>query len=74
MFSFKMLKHHGLLDIEPIKLSPTWWNKRLGNDRDKRLENFIFSKRIINGHIHIRKWVGFGNEFDHFPFFLENSN
>jgi hypothetical protein len=62
----------GLLDITPIKLSPTWRNKRIGEDYiAKRLDHFLISENLVESPLLFRQWVGSGGESDHHPIFLE---
>ena len=40
-----------ILDIELVKLNPTWTNKRIGNVRiSKRLDRFLVSEDIMENH------------------------
>ena len=58
------------LDIEPVKLKPTWRNNRCGEGRvAKRLDIFLVSERMVDRHHYIRQWVGSGGHSDHFPIF-----
>ena len=51
-----------LIDLDPIKLNPTWRNKRVGEDRiAKRLDHFLIGEPIsCSQSIQARKWVDWG--------------
>ena len=43
------------LDIEPIKLKPTWKNNRCGEGRvAKRLDQILVTKRVVDIHHYIK--------------------
>jgi hypothetical protein len=66
------LEEAGLIDVAPIKISPTWRNKRLGEDYiAKRLDRFLISSSLVEEPLLFRQWTGSGGESDHFPIFLE---
>ena len=47
----RMLEKKEILDIELVKLNPTWTNKRIGNVRIcKRLDRFLVSEDIMENH------------------------
>ena len=52
----ELFKRNNLVDIIPTKLSPTWKNKRVGNEGvGKRLDHFLYG-RVLCGkmfQIHI---------------------
>jgi hypothetical protein len=61
-----------LLDIEPVKLKPTWRNNRVGEDSiAKRLDRFLLTDSFLENLVHLKQWIGFGGISDHFPIFLE---
>ena len=71
-FFVHKLMMQGLLDIEPVKLKPTWRNKRCGNARvAKRIDRFLVAERLVDSLFLVRQWVGSGGLSDHFPIFLE---
>lgn len=73
-FFIQRLEDNGLLDVESIKLQPTWRKKWVGAKRNaKRLDKFIISKGILNDYFGIREWIGSGGDSDHFHIFLEMS-
>jgi hypothetical protein len=68
----RKLDDAGLSDTEPVKLKPTWRNKRVGDDRTaKRLDRFLVSEPLIEDAIRIRQWVSSSGESDHFLVLLE---
>lgn len=61
-----------MLDIEPIKLKPTWRNNRGGDARvAKRIYRFLVAEQLVDRFFQIRQWVGSGGASDHFPIFFE---
>jgi hypothetical protein len=47
-FFVHKLGEAGLIDIAPIRLGPTWRNKRLGEDHiAKRLDHFLISSLLV---------------------------
>jgi exonuclease III len=55
-----------LLDIEPVKLKPTWRNNRVGEDSvAKRLDRFLLTDTLLENPIHLKQWIGFGGISDH---------
>ena len=52
---------HDLLDIAPINLSPTWQNKRKGENRvTKRLDRFLIADILVLECDLVRQWVASG--------------
>lgn len=51
-----------LFDLEPVKLNPTWRNRRSGEDQiAKRLDRFIVEEDIAFSHSSMaRQWVDWG--------------
>jgi hypothetical protein len=67
----KFLDQVGLVDVEPQKLTPTWCNRRVGDDRvAKRLDIFLLADEFLDSFDLVRQWVAFGGESDHFPILL----
>lgn len=62
-----------LIDLDPIKLNPTWRNRRVGEDKiAKRLDHFLIGDSIAYSQsIQSRQWVDWGGEFDHSLILLE---
>ena len=61
-----------MLDIEPLKLKPTWRNNRCAEDRiAMRIDHFLVAEQIVDRPLQIRQWVGCGGASDHFPIFLD---
>jgi hypothetical protein len=47
--SLEVLRRWGLIDVATIKLSPTWRNKRVGDDRvSKRVDKFLILEEFAN--------------------------
>jgi len=62
----------GWLDIDPLKLKPTWRNNRSGEARvAKRIDRFLVAEQLVDRFFLIRQWVGSGGNSDHFPIFFE---
>eukprot|EP00253_Pinus_taeda_P033955 PITA_33955 len=73
-FFIHFLQDHNLIDPSPISLSPTWRNRRSGEDRiAKRLDRFLISEGLIRLVPLFRQWVEATGNSDHFPIFLELS-
>eukprot|EP00253_Pinus_taeda_P035564 PITA_35564 len=71
-FFHNLLEDHHLTDPSPIKLKPTWRNRRVGEDRiAKRLDRFLLSEALISNAPIIRQWVEEIGNSDHFPIFLD---
>jgi hypothetical protein len=67
-----ILSKGGLLDLAPLKLCPTWRNKRTGEDQiTKRLDRFLIFDKILNQDLHYKQWVGSGGESNHSPILLD---
>jgi hypothetical protein len=48
-FFSSFLEKARLVDIEPVKLSPTWRNFRTGNEEvEKRLDRFLIFEALLN--------------------------
>eukprot|EP01018_Ginkgo_biloba_P034237 Gb_24170 [translate_table: standard] len=55
-FFIKSLEEVGLYDIEPVKLRPTWSNKRVGEERmTKRIDRFLMSESILDEQFCIKQ-------------------
>jgi len=71
-FFTQNLMNLNLIDIDPIKVKPTWRNMRSGNSRvAKRLDRFLVADSLVERHFLVRQWIGSGGQSDHFPIFLE---
>ena len=67
-FFVQKLVEKGLLDIEPVKLRPTWRNNRSGEARvAKRIDRFLIAEQLVDRSFLVRQWVGSGGHSDHFP-------
>eukprot|EP00253_Pinus_taeda_P018177 PITA_18177 len=73
-FFLNAITTHNLIDVNLIKLKPTWRNRRVGEARiAKRLDRFLLSEDLTTSIPMFRQWVGEGENSDHFPIFLEIS-
>jgi len=71
-FFVQNLVEKGWLDIEPLKLKPTWRNNRCGEHRiAKRIDRFLVAEQLVDRFFQVKQWVGSGGRSDHFPIFLE---
>eukprot|EP00253_Pinus_taeda_P019083 PITA_19083 len=71
-FFSNTLQAHNLIDVNTLKVKPTWRNRRIGEGRvAKRLDRFLISEDLTNDIPLFRKWVGEGGNSDHFPILLE---
>ena len=63
---------HGLVDIAPNVILPTWTNRRVGSDNIcKRLDRLMISADLLDHELCFRQWVGCGGDLDHHPVFLQ---
>jgi hypothetical protein len=59
------------VDVEPVKLLPTWRNGRSGQDYiAKRLDRFLLSENLVSSGIRYRSWVCNVKISDHMPVIL----
>jgi hypothetical protein len=66
-----LIQEEGLVDVEPIKLLPTWRNGRGGQDYiAKRLDIFLISEDLALSGIRYRTWLSHLNISDHLPVIL----
>eukprot|EP00253_Pinus_taeda_P014847 PITA_14847 len=71
-FFTNTLLSHNLIDVNLIKVKPTWRNRGIGEGRvAKRLDRFLISEDLISNIPMFRQWVGEGGNSDHFPILLE---
>jgi hypothetical protein len=60
------LSGHGMVDVEPLKLVPTWHNQRTGkNEVAKRLDIFLLSKALLEKGFLIHSLVSERGFSDH---------
>ena len=60
------------MDIEPVKLRPTWRNNRCGEARvAKRIDHFLIAEQLVDRFFLVRQWVDSGGLSDHSPIFFE---
>ena len=68
-FSQRLIERNWL-DIEPVKIKPTWQNNRCGDGQvAKRLDHFLVSEKMMDRQQFMRQWVGSGGLSDHLPIF-----
>ena len=71
-FFAKNLDYHGLVDIVPNVILPTWTNRRVGRDNMcKRLDRLVVSVDLQEFELCFRQWVGCGGYSDHHSVFLQ---
>lgn len=71
---FKFHRIQGdLIDLDPIKLEPTWRNHRIGEGHiAKRLDQFLVGDSIVGSRdFQSRQWVDWGGESEHNQILLE---
>eukprot|EP00253_Pinus_taeda_P019430 PITA_19430 len=74
-FFLNMLSTNNLLDINLLKLKPTWRNRRTGEARvAKRLDRFLINEELAAKIPMFRQWIEEGGLSNHFPIFLEISS
>lgn len=55
-FFLNLLDSKGLLNIDLLKIRPTWSNRRIGQQRiSKRLDRFLISKNMLNDSSLVRQ-------------------
>eukprot|EP00253_Pinus_taeda_P030057 PITA_30057 len=73
-FFLNMFTVNNLIDINLLKLKPTWRNRRTGDARvAKRLDRFLINEELASRIPMFRQWIEEGGLSDHFPVFLEFS-
>jgi hypothetical protein len=61
-----------LVDLEPLKLSQTWWNGRKGDFLvAKRLDRFLISEYLLENPWIFKSKLVVGGMFDHMPILLK---
>ena len=71
-FFAKFLNDHGLVDIVPSVILPTWTNRRVGSENIcKRLDRLMIYVDLLEFELCFRQWVGCGGDSDHHPIFLQ---
>jgi hypothetical protein len=71
LYFSQLIQVEGLVDVEPLKLLPTWRNGRGGQDYiAKRLDHFFISEDLALSGIRYRTWVCNSNISDHMPVIL----
>jgi hypothetical protein len=68
----KLIQEEGLVDVEPLKLLPTWRNGRRGQKFiAKRLEHFLISEDLASTGFRYRSVICNVNIFDHLSIILQ---
>jgi len=71
-FFTQKLAECNFLDLEPIKLKPTWRNNRVGEAGvAKRLDRFLIKDILLKNPLQMKQWIGHGGISDHYLIFLE---
>ena len=74
-FFLFLLENSRLVDIEPVKLSPTWRNFKTGDEEvGKRLDRFLVYEALLNLGSNFRIGVEVGGISDHHPISLHWSS
>ena len=72
IFFQKTLDDHGLVDIVPSVIIPTWTNRRFGSEKIcKHLDRLMIYVDLLEFELCFRQWVGCGGYSDHHPVFLQ---
>jgi hypothetical protein len=60
------------LELEPVKLKPTWRNNRVGDANvDKILNYFLIKDTLLEKPLQVKQWIDYGGISEHCPIFLE---
>ena len=63
-----LLEHNHLVDVHPVKVSPTWCNLISGLfGINKRLDRFVMAKSLCSSLEIFHSWVVTSDISDHFP-------
>lgn len=66
------LSQVGVTNVPPTKMTPTWRNRRMGEDFvAKRLDRFLITDPLLELVDRIRQWVGGLGDLDHNLIILE---
>jgi hypothetical protein len=66
------MDEHNILDIEPVKLKPTWRNNRVGEDNiAKRLDHFLIKDTLLEKSFQLKQLIGHRGISNHYLIFLE---
>jgi hypothetical protein len=67
------LAKHRLIDLEPLKLTPTWRNFKVREGVvSKRLDHFLVSEQLFNCSFTLKTWVSTGGISDLFAYSFSN--
>ena len=71
-FFVALFESKELVDLQPLKLTPTWRNNRSGEQAiSKRLDRFLLLENLLSGYLIVKTWVEVGGLSDHLPFLLQ---
>jgi hypothetical protein len=71
LYFIHLIQVEGLVDVEPIKLLPTWRNGRGGQEYiAKRLDHFLITEDLALSGLRYRSWVSNIKISDHMPVIL----
>jgi hypothetical protein len=71
-FFIHLVQNGGLVDVEPVKILPTWRNGRKGQDYiAKRLDQFLISEKLVSLGIRYRSWICNDKISNHMPTMLQ---
>ena len=60
-----------LVDVQPLKLTPTWRNNRSRDHAiSKRLDRFLVKENLLNENLTLKPAVEIGGNYDHRPISL----
>ena len=70
-FFVALFESKELIDLQPLKLTPTWRNNRSGEQAiSKRLDRFLLSENLLSGSLIVKTWVEVGSLSHHLPVLL----
>ena len=71
-FFVVMFDSKELVDLQPMKLTPTWRNNRCGEQAiSKRLDIFLILENLLSGSLIVKTWAEVGGLSDHLPILLQ---
>ena len=74
-FFSRLFESKELVDIQPLKLTPTWRNNRSGDQAiSKSLDRFFLLENLLSKSLIIKSWVEVGGMLDHLLVLLQIQN
>ena len=71
LFFSQMFEQKGLVDLAPLKIMPTWRNKRSGEQAvSKRLDRFLVLEHLIGSNLILKASIETGGNSYHCPIIL----